>query len=297
MKVLIGYDGSTHADTAIDDLKWAGLPPTAEAIVLSAVEWPTTQAIRSWGMVETDFSPEWLERIKAADQLAETGADRLQRQFRQWNVQCESSAGNPAESILEKARSWPADLIVIGTHGRSALARVVLGSVSLKLIREATCSVRVARSSNRHEGPARILIGIDGSPNAEITLNEVCSRSWPAGTEARVLAVHEVLVAVNSERIAIGEHIYDKINEDEYFRMMKVAGDCAGKLQLAGLRASPLVEQGDPKKALVQQARDWNANTIFVGARGLGRIEGLLLGSVSSAAVAHAPCTVEVVRR
>ena len=40
MKILIAYDGSIHADIAIDDLKWAGLPLNAEAIVLSAVEWP-----------------------------------------------------------------------------------------------------------------------------------------------------------------------------------------------------------------------------------------------------------------
>jgi nucleotide-binding universal stress UspA family protein len=296
MKVLIGYDGSTHADAAIDDLKWAGLPQDTEAIVLSAIEWPAAQAIRSWGMVETDFSPEWLQRIKTAEELAETGANRLLKLFPGWNVQREPSAANPAESILEKAQSWPADLIVVGTHGRSALARAVLGSVSQNLIRHAPCSVRVARASH-HEGPVRILIGIDGSPEAEATLNEVCRRSWPAGTEVCILAVHEIVVPVNSERIAIGERIYEKINEDEHSHMQQVAGAGAAKLRLAGLTASPITLEGDPKETLVQQARDWNANTIFVGARGLGRIEGLLLGSVSSATVAHAPCTVEVVRR
>jgi len=67
MKILIGYDGSTHADIAIDDLQRAGLPQKAEAIVLSAVEWPTLRALRSWGMIETDFSPEWIERLGLRD--------------------------------------------------------------------------------------------------------------------------------------------------------------------------------------------------------------------------------------
>jgi nucleotide-binding universal stress UspA family protein len=295
MKIVVGYDGSDHADTAIDDLRWAGLPEKAEAIVLSAVEWPTTQALRSWGMVETDFSPEWTERIGAAQRLAKTGSDRLQKLFPQWGIQQEPSAGNPADAILDKAKTWPADLIVIGTHGRSALGRVLLGSVSLKLIREAPCSVRVARSS-MHEGALCLLIGTDGSPGADAAIEEVCRRSWPVGTEAQVVAVHEVVVPVNAERIAIGERIYDTINEDEHFRLKHAANGAAEKLRAAGLIATALVEEGQPKHLLVHLARDWNANAIFVGARGLSRVEGILLGSVSSATVAHAPCTVEVVR-
>jgi len=57
-----------------------------------------------------------------------------------------------------------------------------------------------------------------------------------------------------------------------------------------------VVEEGDPKDVLLEEARNWNADAIFVGARGLGRVDRFLLGSVSSATVAHAPCTVEVVR-
>jgi len=296
MKVLIGYDGSDHANIAIDDLKRAGLPDDCEAVVLSSVEWPAVQAIRSWGMVETDFSPEWMERIAAAGQLAESGATRLRERFPGWKVAVEPSAGNPAEAILEKARTWPADLIVIGTHSRSAVGRALLGSVSLKLVREAPCSVRVARVVSG-EGPLRLLIGIDGSPEAEAALNEVCSRHWPPETEAHVLAVHETLVPTNSERIAVGETDYEQLNEAERLRLTQAVREAADKLRRPGLVVSAIVHEGNPKESVVHFARDWNAHTIFVGARGLGRVEGLLLGSVSSATVAHAPCSVEIVRR
>jgi len=295
MRVLVGYDGSDHADIAIDDLRWAGLPEKAEAIVLSAVEWPTSQALRSWGMVETDFSPEWMERIAAAQQMAKTGSDRLQKLFPQWEIQLEPSAGNPADAILEKARTWVADLIVVGTHGRSALGRALLGSVSLKLIREAPCSVRVARLS-LHDGPVRLLVGTDGSPEAVTAIEQVNRRLWPTSTEVHVVAVHEALVPTNAERIAMGERLYDTVNEDEHFRLKHAATGAAEKLRSAALSAAALVNEGQPKDILVQLAKDWKANAIFVGARGLGRAEGILLGSVSSATVAHAPCTVEVVR-
>jgi nucleotide-binding universal stress UspA family protein len=297
MKVLIGYDGSADADAAIDDLVRAGLPATGEAIVLSAVEWPTMQALKSWGMVETDFSPEWMERINEARRLAGAGADRVRMHFPGWKIDVEPSAGNPAEMILQKAKTWPADLVAVGTHGRSALSRAVLGSVSMRLVREAPCSVRVARASANHGSPSslRLLIGIDGSGEADAAVTEVCRRSWPAGTEIRVLSVHDPLVPVNAERIAIGERLYDTINEDEYFRLRNAAGQAVKKLHEAGLTATPIVKEGDPQEVLIRDARNWNADAIFVGARGLGRVEGLLLGSVSSATVSHAPCTVEVV--
>jgi len=295
MKILIAYDGSSHADVAIDDLQWAGLPDNSEAIVLSAVEWPTTQAIRSWGMVETDFSPEWLERVAAAERLAQAGCDRLRKHFPQWDIRLETSQDNPSVSILDRAIRWPADLIVVGTHGRSALARVVLGSVSSKLVREAPCSVRVARSS-RHDGPIRLLIGNDGSPEAEAAVDQICARCWPVGTEVRILAVHELLLATNAERIAIDPRLYDEMSESEHSRLKGVVNNSAEKLRGAGLVVSPIVAEGIPTETLMEQARDWNASTIFIGARGLGRVERLLLGSVSSATVAHAPCTAEVVR-
>jgi nucleotide-binding universal stress UspA family protein len=296
MRVLIGYDGSDHANTAIDDLKWAGLAEDTEAIVLSSIEWPAVQAVQSWGMVETDFSPEWMERINAARTLAENGAVRVRERFPGWKVGIEPSAGNPADALLEKASTWPADLIVIGTHGRSAVGRALLGSVSLQLIREAPCSVRVARAT-KHEGAPRILIGIDGSPEAEATIDQICRRSWPLGTKATVLTVHELLAPINSERLAFGATLYDQVNQDEHLRLKYVAREAAQKMHLAGLMASPMLQEGNPREVLVHFAKEWNANTIFVGARGLGRVEGLLLGSVSSAAVAHAPCTVEVVRQ
>ena len=295
MKILVAYDGSMCADTAIDDLQWAGLPQNAHAIVLTVVE-ERIPAPRSYGMVETDFSRDWTEQVAAAERCAEIACNRLYGYFPQCNLQLEALTGNPATVILHKANAWPADLVVVGVHGRSRLERVVLGSVSLKLVREAPCSVRVGRAS-KHDGPIRLLIGNDGSTEADAAVSEVCGRSWPAGTEARVFGVLEALTPVNAEPIAIGQGPFRKINEQERHLLKSAAEQSVEKLQRAGLAVSSVIEEGNPKEALVEGARNWNADTIFVGARGLGRVERILLGSVSSATVAHAPCTVEVVRR
>jgi nucleotide-binding universal stress UspA family protein len=291
MKIVIAYDGSIHAGIAVDDLQRAGLPPKAEAIVLSIIE-EGIPAARSFGMIEMDFAS---KRIAVAEKWAEEACGRLTDYFPQWDIQMETRWGKPAEVILDKANAWPADLVVVGTHGRSKLGRVVLGSVSMKLVREAPCSVRIGRAG-KPEGPIRLLIGNDGSSEAEKAVDEVCRRVWRPGTEARILAVNEVLTPANAERIAIGQEPYREINEVERHWLKDATEKSAEKLRHVGLVVSSVIEEGDPKEALVEAARNWNADTIFVGARGLGRIERLLLGSVSSACVAHAPCTVEVIR-
>jgi len=291
MKIVIAYDGSMHAGIAVDDLLQAGLPPDAEAIVVSIIE-EGIPAARTFGMVETDFVS---RRMAAAERWAEEACGRLTKYFPQWHIQMETRWGKPAEVLLDKAIGWPADLLVVGAHGRSPLGRLVLGSVSMKLVHEAPCSVRVARPGV-HTGAIRLLIGNDGSSEAEKVVDAVCSRSWPAGTEAEVIAVQELLVPAPGDRITIGPGPFTQVNETQRDRLKEASDKAVDKLQRAGIIASSVIERGDPKHTLIEAARDWDANTIFVGARGLGRIDRLILGSVSSAIVAHAPCTVEVVR-
>jgi nucleotide-binding universal stress UspA family protein len=63
------------------------------------------------------------------------------------------------------------------------------------------------------------------------------------------------------------------------------------------LAATPVVEEADAKQLLVQRAKRWSANSVFVGARGQAAIERSFLDSVSARVVARAPCSVEVVRQ
>ena len=56
--------------------------------------------------------------------------------------------GKPATKIVEAAKSWPADLIVIGSHGRGGVARLLLGSVAEAVVRQASCPVLVVRAQS-----------------------------------------------------------------------------------------------------------------------------------------------------
>src|ERR1043166_2153408 len=191
MRIVIGYDGSTSAETAIDDLDRAGLPVDTKARVLSVAEQQIHPVI---------------------DAMSEELCNRLQRHFHGWDVQLETPTGAPAGMIFRRAVEWAADLIVVGTHGRSGLSRLMLGSVSNAIARDAACSVRVARARPQREGPLRLLIGHDGSSLADIVVNAVCRRSWPANTEVRILTAIEVLIATRADQMAGIAGTVDEIN-------------------------------------------------------------------------------------
>ena len=71
----------------------------------------------------------------------------------------------------------------------------------------------------------------------------------------------------------------------------------AETLRSSGLTAETVVRDGDPRSVIVDEARDWSADLIVVGSHGYTGVKRWLLGSVAQSVVAHAPCSVEVVRQ
>jgi len=158
MKALIAYDGSACADAALDDLKRAALPSEVEATVVTVAELWLPPPSATFKPVLTAAIEQLPAPVAAARNMAIEASHRLQTIFPAWDVRAEALAGSPASAILNKADEWKPDLIVVGSHGRSALGRFILGSVSQKLVTEAHCSVRVARGRGINAG-APVMLG------------------------------------------------------------------------------------------------------------------------------------------
>jgi nucleotide-binding universal stress UspA family protein len=178
MKLLIAYDGSECADAALDDLTHAVLPIKGEALVMTVVEvWlppPPPSAYEIVEMATAAKGPLGLERkymagsraVTEADEMAAKAATRFQANFPNWKVRHEAVWGSPTWELFSKAEEWKADLVVAGSHGRSALGRLFLGSISQWLLNEARCSVRVARGKlDEPDFPVRLLLALDRSRN------------------------------------------------------------------------------------------------------------------------------------
>src|SRR5262245_11075870 len=139
MKILISYDGSSCADSALEDLLRAGLPRLAETAVLSVAElW--MPVVESVGAGELRIVGALLISLEKAESPAQRACERVQSYFLDWTMRPEARSGAPAGMIIERAVEWRPDLIVLGSHGRSALGRFMLGSVSQEVVTEAHCS-------------------------------------------------------------------------------------------------------------------------------------------------------------
>jgi nucleotide-binding universal stress UspA family protein len=232
-----------------------------------------------------------LRALDEAKRLAQKASECLREIFPTWAVTPEARADSPAWALIKKSDEWEPDLIVVGSQGRSAISRMVFGSVSRKVVTEARCSVRVARGrANVSEGPVRLIIGLDSSPNAETAVSAVASREWPSGSEVLLISVLDLMILSTWEWL-------EDVREDQEAWAAKVLSGPAQQLTEAGLKVSTKVERGDPTRIILKEADDWKSDCIFVGAKGLRGIERFLLGSVSSSIAARAHCSVEVVRK
>src|SRR5262245_45378020 len=283
MKLLIAYDGSRCAEAALDDLTHAGLPRKGEALVMSVAEvWLPPPPPSSYEIVEMAVKakgPLALERqymagsqaVKEADELAAGAAARFRANFPEWTVKHEAVWGSPNWELFSKATEWNADLILVGSHGRTALGRFFLGSISQWLLNEARCSVRIARGKlDEPDFPVRLIVGVDGSSNADLAVQQVAARDWPAKSEVRGGVVGQALEpTLAGELVPMVGSLVDECNKEEKEDALMLAEKSAQRLRDKDLRAEALVKFGDPKRVLVDFAEEWRADCIFLGATGL----------------------------
>ena len=312
MKILIGYDGTESADAALHGLKRAGLPDEAEALIVSVGDVMMASATSNYEIAEQALTSRrvtaglMLAQKQTARVLSEAKAfttkasQRVRSYFPGWDVRAEVLAGAPSQELIRRADEWKPDLVIVGSHGHSLAGRLILGSVSKNIVEDSHHSVRVARGTvEKNEfDPIRIVIGVDGSSEAEHAVHAVGRRLWTDGTEVRIIAVDD---GTSPARFADVLPITTALIREEHqgfapaaHRMVEWAEN---ELSVIGLNVSVALEKGDPQKVLIDQAQKWDADAIFVGGRRFSSaFERFWLGSVATGLITKAHCSVEVAR-
>ena len=307
MKILIAYDGSKDSEAAIDDLSSSGLPASGRAEVISVAEvWMPPIGVDN----NDDASPyveevlrESRERgeraVTEAEMLAKFAASRVRTALPEWDVTSFASYGSPGWEIVARAKEIDADLIVVGAQGQSIISRLVLGSISQRVITEAHCSVRVGRGNIELDPIAeRIIVGFDGSPGAHAAVDSVASRNWDPSAELKLVVVSEPVLPP-----AIGRFVTPVATDvEEATVAARVWIESAAEVAIAKIRASGFdaalhISSGNPKRVLPDEAGRWGADCIFMGATACrNAFERVLIGSTSAAVAARSHCSVEVTR-
>jgi nucleotide-binding universal stress UspA family protein len=134
----------------------------------------------------------------------------------------------------------------------------------------------------------KILIAVDGSYFSLTAADAVASRPWPPGSVVRIVYVSESA----GESVEIDPARIRPPFPAPPYGIEKALGRFEGRK----IKVQAKVLHGRPKVAIIDEARDWDADLIVVGSHGMSGIERFLLGSVSLAVAAHAHCSVEIVR-
>ncbi|HSJ89608.1 MAG TPA: universal stress protein [Anaerolineales bacterium] len=147
MKILLAVDGSVCSDAAAQELAKRPWPPDTEVKVITVVEIPAPVGMEPWAM-----SPDYFENLERT--LRQAGQSVLDSTLpklktitdKTLKISSEIIQGSPAQVIVDEAKSWGADLIILGSRGLGIWNRLLLGSVSNAVVQHAKCSVEVVRT-------------------------------------------------------------------------------------------------------------------------------------------------------
>jgi nucleotide-binding universal stress UspA family protein len=276
-KIVVGTDGSEHATTA---LRWA-----VEEAELHAAD---VEAVLAWSFLDqhhpdradrfdNDYDEDAARAALAAWVTDALGPDATIAQRVVLDL--------PVRAVLEVGDA--ADLIVLGARGTGGFKGLLLGSVSERVVQLANRPVAVLRDPAPVRG-SRVVAGIDGSARSLDALRWAAAEARARDADLHVVHAWQLpmMTAPPVHAVISGVNALADIGRD-------VLDNAAADPALAGLRVDTHLTNGGPARALLERAD--GAGLLVVGTRGLGRVTGALLGSVSRQLLHHAPCPVVVI--
>jgi nucleotide-binding universal stress UspA family protein len=143
MKILLAVDDSKFSEAATEAVIRQARPQDTTVRVLNVEEQPAHLTAGGMAGYDPALDNELKDEVSEAEQLVSRTADLLRSKG--FEVTASAEMGDPKYKIIDVAEEWGADLIVLGSHGRSGLSRFLMGSVSEAVARHAHCSVTIVR--------------------------------------------------------------------------------------------------------------------------------------------------------
>jgi nucleotide-binding universal stress UspA family protein len=291
MKILIAIDASQRAQHVIDTVAARPWPSGTVFCVINVIDMGRWEGMPT--LIE-DATHEAQGLLKnAADKLAQAGHE----------VFSEVRAGFPRKAIPEYAKHWGADLMIVGSHGQSALTRFLLGSVSQAVVRNANCSVEIVRHGivfPLSTQGFKILLATDGSTCSTEAIHSVAHRPWPANSTARIVSVVQLPAfenqAASPSFFPYPSGVLEQMWNDARKRAGEAIAEARKALGALNMRSSDVMPVGEPLVCILDEAKTWGADLIVLGSHGKHGMDRILLGSVSESVALYANCSVEIIR-
>jgi nucleotide-binding universal stress UspA family protein len=146
MRILIGVDESPHSDAAVEFVRKMTWPAGSKIIVVSAVR----AAIPVYTEVYVPSNTDYGAITEIQTRTAEERVARCEERLRSTGLATEARVldGDPREALVDAAKREDIDLVVLGSHGRTGLAKLLMGSVAAHVVAHASCNVLVIKRPN-----------------------------------------------------------------------------------------------------------------------------------------------------
>lgn len=285
MKVLAATDGSKYGRWAVE---WPAQVPFTVLPVFRVLHVVDVEGLRAPFMIQPlivgteRYLQAEIKRMEASAKTVKKETELLLKDSG-LNGTVVVDRGGVAATIMKHAKRG-INLLSIGSRGLDALDRFMLGSVSNHALHHAPCSVLVVKDAPRPV--RRILLAIDGSPASDKAVRFLLRNVNPApdGPDSE-----PIMVTV--------AHVMPYLKYPELREAGKVLVQrYVDKVAKAGFQVREAMRLGKPADEILTEAKQEKVDLIVTGAKGLGAIGRVLLGSVSTRVVQHAAGSVLVVR-
>jgi len=269
--ILVATDFSIDGEQAIHRATQLALALDATIVLVHVLPGHFDQTVDSLIRSEAE---------RALDRAAAQMGDRLMVRGRpDVRVRVRLARGNPAVEIARVAESNDAELIVVGRRGHTPLVELLIGSTASQLLRHGGFPVLVATRAPR-AGYHNVVIGFDQSQTA-LTAARLAQRLLPAGVTIRVVHAYE------DQWRGVPPAFLVNATPEQLGASIEPLERRAERIQEALEQVWPrddfriVVEEADPRKLVLEVAREAKADLVVLGSRGLSGIARMTLGSVA----------------
>ena len=198
--------------------------------------------------------------------------------------------------ILDYVEEHEIDVIVLGTHGRRGLRRLLLGSVAEEVVRLAPCPVLTVRERAETEATAKVdnlIVPIDFSEHSKLALRYAAELARQHGARIQLLHIVEETVYPDFYLPVLpsGDIVTEKLTGQAETRLQELAGEAAD-----GVECETFVKAGRAAHEIASFAKEQEAEMIVIASHGLTGLTHVLLGSVTESVVRRADCPVLTVK-
>jgi nucleotide-binding universal stress UspA family protein len=295
MKILLAIDSSTASQYVVNTAAVRPWPSGTAFCVFTVIDmglWEGLPALIKDAEREAEFLVKG-----AAEKLTQSGHE----------VFSEIQLGLPKKAIPECAKQWAADLVMMGSHGQSAVTRFFLGSVAQAVLRTSPCSVEIVRPNPVPPSPSdgmKILLATDGSECSAKAVYSVANRPWPAKSQIRIVSVVELPILETRSTASppyseYPDNVIESVCKEARTRAEDAVADARKTLSATGLNVceGDATPEGEPRSVILDEAKAWGAELIVLGSHGRHGWDRLLMGSVAESVGLHGHCSVEVIRQ